>query len=157
PATPSAPQRGTVATAASSRSAAARRQISRSGSYGSGRLYASSVPSRREACRPAARATATGAAESHSYCPSACRYASTSPATTAAVLAPAEPIGTASAPSSAASAAVNRGARVRLTAILSGRPVAGGGYGGGSSVASTRSCAGRATAPATSPRSRSQR
>ena len=43
----------------------------RSGSHGSGRLYRSGEPSSRDACSPAAIATATGAALSHSYWPPA--------------------------------------------------------------------------------------
>src|SRR5690606_1474556 len=49
------------------------RHTRRSGSQGSGRLYASGLPSSRVVTSPAARATATGAAESHSYCPPPCR------------------------------------------------------------------------------------
>ena len=52
----------------------------------------------RLACSPAARATATGAHESHSYWPPACTYSSASPRTTAEILAPAEPMGTVTAP-----------------------------------------------------------
>jgi hypothetical protein len=52
-------------------SASSGRHTIRSGSLGSGRLYSSGAPSRRDVCRPAARATATGAAESHSYWPPA--------------------------------------------------------------------------------------
>ena len=48
----------------------------------------------RDACRPAARATATGAALSHSYWPPACTYTSATPCTIDAALAPAEPIST---------------------------------------------------------------
>ena len=59
------------------------------------------MPSRREVCSPAARATATGAAESHWYWPPAWAYTSASPRTIAIVLAPAEPIGTSSASSAA--------------------------------------------------------
>ena len=51
----------------STSSAYSGRQIRRSGSHGSGRLYTSGDPSRRETCNPAAAATPTGAAESHSY------------------------------------------------------------------------------------------
>src|SRR6476661_160144 len=53
-------------------SATSGRQINRSGRSGSSRLYSSREPSIRLVCRPAARATATGAAESHSYWPPAC-------------------------------------------------------------------------------------
>ena len=51
-------------------------------------LYFSAEPSIREACSPVASATATGAAESHSYWPPACTYASTSPSITAAIFDP---------------------------------------------------------------------
>ena len=46
-------------------------QTTRSGDHGSGWLYTSGEPSSRVATSPAARATATGAAESHSYWPPA--------------------------------------------------------------------------------------
>jgi len=52
---------------ASTASASSARQMSRSGSHGSGRLYRRGLPSRRDTWSPAAAATATGAAESHSY------------------------------------------------------------------------------------------
>ena len=58
--------------AASSSAASSGRQITRSGRYGCARLYSSGAPSMREACRPCASATPTGAAESHSHCPPAC-------------------------------------------------------------------------------------
>jgi hypothetical protein len=48
------------------------RQINTSGSHGSRRLYTSGEPSMRLACSPAAKATATGAAVSHSYMPPSC-------------------------------------------------------------------------------------
>src|ERR1700744_6242282 len=64
---------------ASTAAASSGRQTTRSGSFGSARLYANRDPSIREVCRPAARATATGAAESHSYCPPACTYTSATP------------------------------------------------------------------------------
>ena len=51
----------------STSSAYSGRQIKRSGSHGSGRLYSSGDPSSRDTCNPAAAATPTGAAESHSY------------------------------------------------------------------------------------------
>ena len=47
--------------------ASSARHTTRSGSHGSRRLYSRGDPSMRDACRPAAAATATGAAESHSY------------------------------------------------------------------------------------------
>jgi NADH dehydrogenase FAD-containing subunit len=59
--------------AASSACACSGRQMSRSGRYGWSRLYTSGEPSMRDACRPAATTTPTGAAESHSHCPPACR------------------------------------------------------------------------------------
>src|SRR5205814_7838262 len=62
----------TSARVASSRGARSLRQTTMSGRSGSGRLYASGAPSIRLACRPVAIATATGAAESHSYWPPAC-------------------------------------------------------------------------------------
>ena len=46
-------------------------QTTRSGDHGSGLLYSIGEPSSRVATRPAAWATATGAAESHSYWPPA--------------------------------------------------------------------------------------
>src|SRR5205085_4146500 len=142
----------TSARAVSSRGARSFRHTTRSGRSGSGRLYASGVPSIRLACRPVASATAAGAAESHSYCPPACTYASASPAITAAILAPAEPIGTRSAPRRSASPARNAGGRDRLAARRSRPPEAAsgdiGGDVGGKSVARTRCCAGNATAAA---------
>src|SRR2546423_3303001 len=124
------------ARADNSRGARSLRHTTTSGSSGSARLYASGEPSTRLACRPVASATATGAAESHSYWPPACTYPSTSPRMTAAILAPAEPIGTRSAPSRSASASRKAGGRDRLPARRRPAPAAaapghGGGAGGG--------------------------
>src|SRR2546430_9429444 len=80
--------------AASRRGARSLRQTTTSGSLGSRRLYANGDPSTRDACRPVAVATATGAAESHPYRPPPCTDPSTSPEITAANLPPAEPIST---------------------------------------------------------------
>ncbi len=62
-------ERGRVHAAAAARivPASSARHTTRSGSHGSRRLYSRGDPSMRDACRPAAAATATGAAESHSY------------------------------------------------------------------------------------------
>jgi len=77
-------------------------------------------------CSPAARATATGAHESHSYCPPEWAYISDSPRTTDMAFAPAEPISTSSAPSSSATARAAFGGRLRLTIIRGGVwPVSG--------------------------------
>jgi hypothetical protein len=54
-------------------------QTRRSGIHGWGRLNPSCDPSRREAWKPVAVATATGAAASHSFMPESCTYASASP------------------------------------------------------------------------------
>ena len=136
----------------------------------------------RDVCSPAARATATGAAESHSYWPPLCTYASASPQITAAAFAPAEPSGTSIAPVRSASCCTKSGGLVRLTTYLSwpraeaeplaaaagracaatGRVPAGQAWPparpspGRSAVLRTRPCAGSATAPAvSSPRSHS--
>src|SRR5205814_8175962 len=66
------PSSRTPASAASNRGARSFRHTSRSGNRGSALLYSSAEPSTRLACRPVASATATGAAESHSYWPPAC-------------------------------------------------------------------------------------
>src|SRR5215469_16162694 len=106
-----------------------------SGTDGCAWLYRRLEPSIRDVCRPADLATATGAAESHSYCPPLCTYASTSPVMTDADLAPAEPSGTSTAPSSSASRCTNSGGRDLLTTSRNGAPGAGpGGAGGGSAV-----------------------
>src|SRR5690349_21798497 len=102
----------------------------------------------REACRPAARATATGAHESHSYWPPEWAYTSASPRTTAMALAPADPISTLTPPSRAVRNVAAAGGRDRDTMIRGG-PTGGGGGGGGSAVDSTRPRAGSATAPET--------
>ena len=111
--------------------------------------------------RPPA-ATATGAAESHSYCPPAWTYASTAPETTAMIFAPAEPSGTRSAPISVASSRTNPGGLVRLTTILILPPVGPPASqlravpaGAVATVLKVRPWAGSATAPAASrPRGR---
>src|SRR6202041_2595603 len=110
----------------SSTGAIAARQIRISGSEGEAWLEPSFEPSMREVCRPADLATATGAAESHSYWPPLCTYASASPAMTAAALAPAEPMGTRTAPSRSARSWTNCGGRDRLTSSLIG-PAGGSG------------------------------
>src|SRR4051794_21317275 len=103
----------------------------------------------RLVCRPAARATATGAAESHSYCPPACTYAAATSRTTAITLAPAEPIGTSSAPSSSARGATKAGGG-RGEPRPGGRGEDGGGPGGGVRVRRGGRGRGGAPAPATS-------
>src|SRR5262249_4479172 len=69
------------------------RHRGRWGTQGFGWWYRNNERSKRDGWRPAARATATGAAESHSYGPPVWAYTSASPDTTAATFAPAEPIG----------------------------------------------------------------
>src|SRR5258708_24442961 len=103
----------------SSMSASAAWQIRISGTDGGSWLYDSLEPSIRDACSPAARATATGAAESHSYCPPLCTYASASPPITPAALAPAEPSGSSRAPVLSPRPPAHSGGLVRLTASRS--------------------------------------
>src|SRR5205823_3635581 len=102
----------------------------------------------RETWRPAAAATPTGAAESHSYWPPAWTYTSASPSRIDIVLAPAEPIGTSSPPRAARTSSVTAGGRVRLTTSR-GAPSGAGGTVGGRAVDRVRSRAGSATAAAT--------
>ncbi len=109
-------------------------------------LYRSGEPSSLETWSPAATATATGAHESHSYCPPEWAYTSTSPRTTAIAFTPAEPIGTSSVPSFATSLSTQAGGRVRETDSRMG-PDARGASVGGSPVANKRPSAGNATAP----------
>ena len=61
-----------VQSASSTASASSGRQMIRSGSHGSRALKTIGVPSRRLTWRPAASATAAGAAESHWYMPPSC-------------------------------------------------------------------------------------
>ena len=99
-------------------------------------------------CRPAASATATGAHESHSYCPPECAYISASPRTTAIAFAPADPISTSSASSCSATASAAAGGRERLTIMRGGvAPVSG--IATGSAVDNVMPSPGRATAPTT--------
>src|SRR5215475_529949 len=81
-------------------------------------------------------------------------YASASPEITAAIFAPAEPIGTTSPPTASATASSTAGGRVRLATMRIGPPAAAepdrGGYAGGKSVPSTRSWSGSPMAAAAS-------
>ena len=137
--------------AASNRGASSLRHTTRSGNRGSAWLYSSAVPSIREACRPVAVATATGAAESHSYWPPACTYASTrrrrSPRRSWPRPSPSAP---ARRRSPRRSAVTNAGGRVRLAASRIG-PRTGSAASAGQRrrVGAEHRCwAGSATAPA---------
>ena len=115
-------------------SASSRRQMSRWGCQGSDLFHSSSLPSTPDTCSPAARATAAGAAESHSYWPPAWAYTSASPRTTAMALAPAEPIGMSSAPRDSAASNVAGCGRLRLTTKRTAAPSSAGGSTGGDAV-----------------------
>src|SRR5690348_16070838 len=112
----------------------------------------------QDACRPAARATATCAAVFHSYNPPPCTYASTSPQITAATLAPADPRGTNSALIRPEIFRTKPGGLLRLTTmrIRPGAPSPGalppgalspGSPGGGSSVDATPGSSPSLTSP----------
>src|SRR3982751_5666022 len=100
----------------------------------------------REQWHPAAVATPTGAAESHSYCPPLCAYTSASPSTTAIALAPADPNGTSSASRTLARYSATFGGRVRDTSKRTFADPLTGGEGGGVPVERTRCWPGSATA-----------
>ena len=92
--------------------------------------------------QPAAVATPTGAAESHSYWPPPCAYTSASPSTTAIALAPAEPIGTSSASSTSARCVGDARAAACATTSMRIGPVGGGASVAAASVESTLPWAG---------------
>ena len=116
----------------------------RAGRAGTGRAGCRRAASRRAAsmCSPAAAATPTGAAESHSYCPPPCAYTSASPSTTAIVFAPAEPIGTSSASSTSARYSATAAGACATRAAGPCR-CGGASAGGGAPVESTLACAGQ--------------